>query len=73
MSLSFLDSMIFGSVLSATDPVTVLTIFQSLKVDPKLYSIVFGESILNDVVSIVLYELVLNPLMKIFLLIVNLY
>ncbi|CAB5377027.1 uncharacterized protein OCT59_023707 [Rhizophagus irregularis] len=56
MSLSFLDSMIFGSVLSATDPVTVLTIFQSLKVDPKLYSIVFGESILNDVVSIVLYE-----------------
>lgn len=62
MSLSFLDSMIFGSVLSATDPVTVLTIFQSLKVDPKLYSIVFGESILNDVVSIVLYEFVLISL-----------
>ncbi|RIA94296.1 Sodium/hydrogen exchanger family-domain-containing protein [Glomus cerebriforme] len=55
-SLSFLDSMIFGSVLSATDPITVLTIFQSLKVDPKLYSIIFGESILNDAVAIVLYE-----------------
>ncbi|CAI2161991.1 13662_t:CDS:2 [Funneliformis geosporum] len=60
LSLSFLDSMIFGSVLSATDPVTVLTIFQALKVDPKLYSIIFGESILNDAVSIVLYELRIN-------------
>ncbi|CAH1764588.1 14514_t:CDS:10 [Entrophospora sp. SA101] len=56
LSLSFLDSMIFGSVLSATDPVTVLTIFQTLKVDPQLYSIIFGESILNDAVAIVLYE-----------------
>ncbi|RHZ46791.1 hypothetical protein Glove_606g123 [Diversispora epigaea] len=56
LSLSFLDSMIFGSVLSATDPVTVLAIFQSLKVDPRLYSIIFGESILNDATAIVLYE-----------------
>ncbi|CAG8568086.1 1895_t:CDS:2 [Acaulospora morrowiae] len=56
LSLSFLDSMIFGSILSATDPVTVLTIFQTLKVDPQLYSIIFGESILNDATAIVLYE-----------------
>lgn len=56
LSLSLLDSMIFGSVLSATDPVTVLTIFQSLKVDPQLYAIIFGESILNDATAIVLYE-----------------
>jgi solute carrier family 9 (sodium/hydrogen exchanger), member 6/7 len=56
LSLSLLDSIIFGTVLSATDPVTVLAVFQSLKVDPTLYSIIFGESILNDSVSIVLYE-----------------
>ncbi|CAG8450743.1 6121_t:CDS:2 [Cetraspora pellucida] len=56
LSLTLLDSMIFGSVLSATDPVTVLTIFQTLKVDPQLYAIIFGESILNDATSIVLYE-----------------
>ncbi|CAG8739947.1 24236_t:CDS:2 [Dentiscutata erythropus] len=56
LSLSLLDSMIFGSVLSATDPVTVLTIFQTLKVDPQLYAIIFGESILNDATAIVLYE-----------------
>jgi sodium/hydrogen exchanger-like protein 6/7 len=48
--------MIFGSVLSATDPVTILAIFNQLKVDPKLYSVIFGESILNDAVSIVMFE-----------------
>ncbi|KAF9305194.1 monovalent cation:H+ antiporter, CPA1 (nhx1) [Mortierella antarctica] len=56
LQLSFLDSMIFGSVLSATDPVTILAIFNQLKVDPKLYSVIFGESILNDAVSIVMFE-----------------
>ena len=42
--------------LSATDPVTILAIFNQYKVDPKLYSIIFGESLLNDAVSIVMYE-----------------
>ncbi|KAG0239665.1 monovalent cation:H+ antiporter, CPA1 (nhx1) [Actinomortierella wolfii] len=56
LHLSMLDSMIFGSVLSATDPVTILAIFNQLKVDPKLYSVIFGESILNDAVSIVMFE-----------------
>uniref|UniRef100_A0A6B2L1F4 Sodium/hydrogen exchanger n=1 Tax=Arcella intermedia TaxID=1963864 RepID=A0A6B2L1F4_9EUKA len=53
---SILDSMIFGAVISATDPVTVLSIFQTLKVDKDLYANVFGESVLNDAVAIVLYR-----------------
>lgn len=48
--------MIFGSILSATDPVTILAIFQQLRVDPQLYSIISGESLLNDAVAIVLSE-----------------
>ncbi|KAL1920646.1 uncharacterized protein VTP21DRAFT_1023 [Calcarisporiella thermophila] len=56
MKLTLLDSMIFGSTLSATDPVTVLAIFSQLKVDANLYAIIFGESILNDAVAIVLSE-----------------
>ncbi|RIA93785.1 Sodium/hydrogen exchanger family-domain-containing protein [Glomus cerebriforme] len=56
LSLSLLDSMIFGSILSATDSVAVLTIFRTLKVDSNLYSIIFGETMLNNAVSIVLYE-----------------
>ncbi|KAI8381054.1 sodium/hydrogen exchanger 3 [Radiomyces spectabilis] len=54
--ISFLDSMIFGSILSATDPVTILAIFSQLNVDPQLFSIISGESLLNDAVAIVLSE-----------------
>lgn len=56
ISLSFLECLIFGSTLSATDPVTILAIFNTYKVDPKLYSIIFGESLLNDAVSIVMFD-----------------
>lgn len=45
-----------GATLSATDPVTILAIFTSYKVDPKLYTVIFGESILNDAIAIVLFE-----------------
>ena len=54
--LSLLESLQVGSVLSATDPVTVLAIFSHLHVDPKLYAIIFGESMLNDAVAIVMFE-----------------
>ncbi|CAD6886996.1 unnamed protein product [Tilletia laevis] len=56
INLSLLDCLIFGSTLSATDPVTILAIFKSYKVDPELDSIIFGESILNDAVSIVMFD-----------------
>jgi solute carrier family 9 (sodium/hydrogen exchanger), member 6/7 len=46
----------FGATLSATDPVTILSIFNQYRVDPKLYTVIFGESLLNDAVSIVMYE-----------------
>ncbi|KAF2766709.1 sodium/hydrogen exchanger [Teratosphaeria nubilosa] len=56
LSLSFVDAMSVGATLSATDPVTILAIFNAYKVDPKLYTIIFGESILNDAIAIVLFE-----------------
>lgn len=51
-----LEALIFGSLISATDPVTVLAIFGSQGADRDLYSLVFGESVLNDAVAIVLYQ-----------------
>ncbi|KAL2074925.1 hypothetical protein VTL71DRAFT_8705 [Oculimacula yallundae] len=54
--MSFVDAISVGATLSATDPVTILAIFNTYKVDPKLYTIIFGESILNDAVAIVLFE-----------------
>lgn len=51
---TFLDTLRFGAMISATDPVTVLAIFTDLHVDVNLYALVFGESVLNDAVAIVL-------------------
>ncbi|KAK6202590.1 putative Na+/H+ exchanger Nhx1 [Scheffersomyces amazonensis] len=54
--LEFVDALAVGATLSATDPVTILSIFNAYKVDPKLYTIIFGESLLNDAISIVMFE-----------------
>lgn len=51
---SFTDCLYFGAIISATDPVTVLAIFGDLRVDVTLHALVFGESIFNDVICIVL-------------------
>ncbi|EPT00056.1 hypothetical protein FOMPIDRAFT_1163517 [Fomitopsis schrenkii] len=56
LEVGLIECLIFGSTLSATDPVTILAIFNQYKVDPKLYTVIFGESLLNDAVSIVMYE-----------------
>ncbi|RWS17010.1 sodium/hydrogen exchanger 7-like protein [Dinothrombium tinctorium] len=53
-NFNFTDCLYFGAIISATDPVTVLAIFNDLHVDVTLYALVFGESILNDAVAIVL-------------------
>lgn len=56
MSLTLVEAISVGATLSATDPVTILAIFNTYKVDPKLYTIIFGESILNDAIAIVMFE-----------------
>ena len=56
VSMTFVDAISVGATLSATDPVTILAIFNTYKVDPKLYTVIFGESILNDAIAIVLFE-----------------
>ncbi|ONM55769.1 Sodium/hydrogen exchanger 6 [Zea mays] len=48
--LPLVECMMFGALVSATDPVTVLSIFQELGTDTNLYALVFGESVLNDAV-----------------------
>ncbi|CDQ70057.1 unnamed protein product [Oncorhynchus mykiss] len=50
----FTDCLLFGAIVSATDPVTVLAIFNELQVDVDLYALLFGESVLNDAVAVVL-------------------
>uniref|UniRef100_A0A7N0V9X3 Sodium/hydrogen exchanger n=2 Tax=Kalanchoe fedtschenkoi TaxID=63787 RepID=A0A7N0V9X3_KALFE len=57
--LPFVECLMFGALISATDPVTVLSIFQELGTDMNLYALVFGESVLNDAMAISLYRTML--------------
>ncbi|XP_060080280.1 sodium/hydrogen exchanger 8-like [Ylistrum balloti] len=58
--LDLVESFAFGSLISAVDPVATLAIFHALDADPILYMLVFGESVLNDAVSIVLTKTILE-------------
>jgi sodium/hydrogen exchanger 8 len=53
-----MEALIFGSLISAVDPVATLSIMgnEELNVDPLVYSLVFGESVINDAVAIVLFK-----------------
>ncbi|KAJ3450975.1 sodium/hydrogen exchanger [Anaeramoeba flamelloides] len=51
-----LDCLIFGSLISATDPVSVLAIFKTMGVHRDLFANVFGESVMNDAIAIVLVK-----------------
>ena len=43
--------MLFGAIISATDPISVLAIFKDLRMDKRLSLIVEGESLLSAVTS----------------------
>ncbi len=46
----------FGSLISSVDPVATLAIFNSVNLSSTLYMLVFGESVLNDAVAVVLFK-----------------
>lgn len=49
---------LFGSMIAATDPISVLALFKSLGVTKRLYLLVEGESLLNDGVAVVVFLIV---------------
>ena len=50
---------LLGSMISATDPISVLSMFKKLGVDRRLSLVLEGESIFNDGTSVVLFRIVL--------------
>ncbi|WP_435163031.1 cation:proton antiporter [Paenibacillus glycanilyticus] len=47
----------FASLMSATDPISVISIFKSLGVPKSLVTIIEGESLFNDGIAVVLFQI----------------
>lgn len=55
-------AMVFGSILSATDPVAVVALLKQVGASPKLTILIVGESLLNDGSAMVLFTVFYNAL-----------
>ena len=53
-------ALLTGAILSSTDPVAVIALFKKLGVPKRLHIILEGESLFNDVASIVLFTILLS-------------
>jgi CPA1 family monovalent cation:H+ antiporter len=54
--LPVLIALLFGAIISATDPISVLAIFKDLRMDKRLSVIIAGESRLNDGTTAALFQ-----------------
>ena len=59
LGISLTTALVFGALISATDPVAVTATFRELGVPNRLLVMVEGESLLNDGIAIVLFDILL--------------
>ena len=59
LGLDWIPAFLLGIILAITDTVSVIAVFKEVSVPSRLTTIVEGESLLNDGVALVLYNLVL--------------
>ena len=62
LELPLLYCLIFGALISPTDPIAVIAILKSVGVPKELELVISGESLFNDGIGVVLFSLLLGML-----------
>jgi monovalent cation:H+ antiporter, CPA1 family len=57
IGVPILIALMFGAIISATDPISVLAIFKDLRMNKRLSVIIEGESLLNDGTAVVVFQI----------------
>jgi len=52
----FVECLMYGAAISSIDPVATLAVLSQVDTPPLLHFLIFGESVLNDAVAIVLFR-----------------
>ncbi len=60
LGLPLIPSLVFGALISATDPVAVVALFKEIGAPKRLNGLVEGESLLNDGTAIVMFRVMLG-------------
>jgi Na+:H+ antiporter len=59
LGLPLLMALLFGAIISATDPIAVLSITKEMAVSKRLSLVLEGESLFNDGTAVVLFQILL--------------
>jgi len=51
--------LLFGAIISATDPIAVLSLFKTVKAPKRLALLIEGESMFNDATAVILFRIIL--------------
>ncbi len=62
--LSLGSAMLFGALISATDPVAVIALFKEVGAPEDLKTLVEGESLFNDATGVVLFTILLKTVLS---------